>query len=128
MLKMASDPSNTYGGSAVPPVSTDPKDRRRSPRYPIIAEARVTDLKTETEFKSRVSELSLEGCYLDFLNPLPEGSDLHLRISKDSGVFETDARVVYNHPGMGLGILFVKTPDAQRKILERWIAELQAAG
>jgi hypothetical protein len=124
---MASDPSNTYGGAAVPPVSVDPKDRRKTPRYPIIAEARVTDLKTETEFKSRVSELSLDGCYLDFLNPLPEGSELHLRVSKDSGIFETDARVVYNHPGMGLGIRFVNTQEAQRKILERWIEELQAA-
>jgi hypothetical protein len=43
MLKMASDPSNTYGGHA-PQASIDPKDRRKSPRYPIIAEARFIDL------------------------------------------------------------------------------------
>lgn len=127
MFKMASDPSNTYGGHA-PQVSIDPKDRRKSPRYPIIAEARFTDLKTETEFKARVSELSLEGCYLDFLNPLPQGCALKLRILKDSGVVETDARVVYTHPGMGLGIQFVNTQEAERKILERWIEELKAGG
>jgi PilZ domain len=125
---MAPDSSKTYGGPAVPPVSTDPKDRRKSPRYPIIAEARFSDVKTETEFRARVSELSMEGCYLDFLNPLPEGSELHMSISKDSGVFETDARVVYIHPGMGLGIQFCDTQEAQKKILERWIEELKAAG
>jgi len=59
---------------------------------------------------------------------LPEGSELHLSITKDTGVFETNARVVYNHPGMGLGILFVDTPSDQKKVLERWIEELQAAG
>ena len=124
---MAPDGSKTYGGPVVPPTVTDPKDRRKSPRYPIIAEAKVADLKTETEFKARVSELSLDGCYVDFLNPLPEGSELHLYITKDTGVFETNARVVYNHPGMGLGIRFVGTPPDQKKILERWIEELQAA-
>src|SRR5208282_3082390 len=126
---MPPDPSNTYGGTLVPAsASQDPKDRRKAPRYPIIADARVTDVKTETEFKTRVSELSVCGCYLDFLNPLPEGTELHLQITKDTGKFETDAKVVYSHPGMGLGILFVDTPDEQRKTLERWIADLQAAG
>jgi PilZ domain len=113
MLKLAPNPSNTSG--------IDPKDARKSPRYPIIAEARVTDLKTKAEFKARVSELSVDGCYLDILNPLPEGSELQMRVWKDTGVFETDARVVYNHPGLGLGIRFVNTQDAQRKVLERWI-------
>jgi hypothetical protein len=47
---------------------------------------------------------------------------------KDSGVVETDARVVYTHPGMGLGIQFVNTQEAERKILERWIEELKAGG
>ncbi|HEY4742563.1 MAG TPA: PilZ domain-containing protein [Candidatus Acidoferrales bacterium] len=124
---MTSDPSKSYGGHA-PSVSADPKDRRKSPRYPIIAEARFTDLKTETEFKARVSELSLDGCYLDFLNPVPQGCALKLRIFKDSGVVETDARVVYIHPGMGLGIQFIDTHETQRKILERWIEELKASG
>jgi hypothetical protein len=124
---MATDGPKTYGGPAVPSiVSSDPKDRRKSPRYPIIAEAKVTDVKTETTFKSRVSELSVDGCYLDFLNPLPEGCSLHLRIMKDTGVCETHALVVYNHPGMGLGIRFVNTPEDQKKILERWIDEVRA--
>jgi hypothetical protein len=125
---MSPDPFYTYGGPAVPSTSVDPKDRRKSPRYPIIAEARFSDVKTETEFRARVSELSLDGCYLDFLNPLPEGSDIHMSITKDSGVFETEARVVYNHPGMGLGIMFCDTKENQRKILERWIEDLKAAG
>ena len=125
---MATDGPKTYGGPAVPSMTTYPKDRRKSPRYPIIAEAKVTDVRTETSFKSRVSELSVDGCYLDFINPLPEGCELHLRILKDSGVCETDARVVYNHPGMGLGVRFVNTLDDQKKILERWIDELHATG
>jgi PilZ domain len=123
---MAQDTPKTYGGPAVPSAIQDPKDRRKWPRYPLIAEAKVTDVKTETTFQARVSELSMSGCYLDFLNPLPENCSLQLRIFKDTGTFETRAVVVYNHPGMGIGIKFVDTSAEQTRILERWIEELKA--
>jgi len=123
---MAQDTPKTYGGPAVPSAIQDPKDRRKWPRYPLIAEAKVTDVKTETTFQARVSELSMSGCYLDFLNPLPESCSLQLRIFKDTGTFETNALVVYNHPGMGIGIKFIDTSAEQTRILERWIEELKA--
>lgn len=123
---MAQDTPKTYGGPAVPSATQDPKDRRKWPRYPLIAEAKVTDVKTEATFQARVSELSMSGCYLDFLNPLPVGCSLQLRIFKDTGTFETGATVVYCHPGMGLGIKFHDAGEDQARILERWIEELKA--
>jgi hypothetical protein len=120
---MTSDPTNNYGGPAVPSVGVDPKNRRKSPRYPMSAEARVTNLKTETEFGARISELSVSGCFLDTLNPLPDGSELHVKVSKESGVFETDANVVYSRPRLGLGIRFVNTDEVQQAILGSWIEE-----
>jgi PilZ domain len=124
---MSPDGSKIYGGLVGHFTTTNFEDRRKSSRYPVIAEAKITDLKTESEFKARVSELCLDGCYVDFLTPLPVGSQLRLRITKDSGVFETDVQVVYTQPGMGFGIKFLDTPLDQKKVLERWIEELKAA-
>jgi PilZ domain len=122
---MSSDPFNQSGGTQAPAASG--RERRRDPRYPLIAEARVTDIGSGTEFKVRISELSISGCYLDFLNPIPDGTDIVVKISRDNGVFETSAKVVYNHPGMGMGIRFVDTKPTQQAILARWIAEIAAA-
>lgn len=123
---MPSDPFFNQPGSMQVPEASG-RERRRDPRYPLIAEARVTDIGSGTEFKVRISELSISGCYLDFLNPIPDGTDIVVKISRDNGVFETTAKVVYNHPGMGLGIRFVDTKPTQQIILSRWIAEIASA-
>ncbi|MGA8074983.1 MAG: PilZ domain-containing protein [Candidatus Acidiferrales bacterium] len=122
---MPSDPFNQPAGTQAPAASG--RERRRDPRYTLIAEARVTDIGSGSEFNVRISELSISGCYLDFLNPIPDGTDITVKISRDNGVFETTAKVVYNHPGMGLGIRFVDTKPTQQAILNRWIAEIAAA-
>ncbi len=56
-------------------------ERRRAPRYPIIAEAEVTEIASETKLSARTSDLSLGGCFLDMLNPSPEGTEIAVRIS-----------------------------------------------
>ena len=123
---MPSDPFfNQPTGTQAPAASG--RERRRDPRYSLIAEARVIDIGSGSEFKVRISELSISGCYLDFLNPIPDGTDIVVKISRDTGIFETNAKVVYNHPGMGLGIRFVDPKPTQQAVLNRWIAELASA-
>jgi len=120
---MAQEPFRS--SSAVAQTGTsDYSNRRAVPRFPLIADARFSDLGSGSEFRARVSEISLHGAYVDFLNPVPDGTNIRLRISRDNGSFETDARVVYNHPGLGLGIFFLNMPPDQRKVLEAWLAEL----
>jgi PilZ domain len=122
---MPTDPFHQPTKTQAPAASG--RERRRDPRYPLIAEARVIDIGSGSEFKVRISELSVSGCYLDFLNPIPDGTDIVVKISRDTGIFETNAKVVYNHPGMGLGIRFIEPKPTQQAILNRWIAELAAA-
>jgi len=87
-----------------------PADRRGAHRFAVVMDAEATDLLTRSTVKLRCSDISISGCYLDFLNPIPDGTDITVKISRDNGVFETPAKVVYNHPGMGLGIRFVASP------------------
>ncbi len=119
---MPSDPFNGSYGKQAPAASG--RERRRNPRYPLVAEARVSVVGSGTEFSVRISDLSISGCYLDFLNPIPNGTDIIVKISRDNGVFETPAKVVYVHPGMGMGIRFTDTKPMQQAILTRGIAEL----
>jgi len=61
-------------------------------RCPFVAAAEVTDLRSGTRLSARTSELGLGGCYIDVLNPLPQGAAVHLKILRDQGVFEARPR------------------------------------
>jgi hypothetical protein len=93
-------------------------------RCPLVASAEVTELGSGTLLSARTSELAIGGCYVDSLNPFPEGTLVGLRILRDQGVFETKARVVYCDPSFGMGLAFTEMPPDQRSLLEGWLIEI----
>ncbi len=98
--------------------------RRSVLRCLLVASAEVTDLHSGALLSARISELGVGGCYVDALNPFPEGTLVALRILRDQGVFETKANVVYCDSRFGMGLAFIgMTPD-QRSLLESWLAEI----
>jgi hypothetical protein len=98
--------------------------RRSVRRCPLVASAEVTELGSGTVLSGRTSELALGGCYVDSLNPFPEGTLVGLRILRDQGVFETKARVVYCDPNFGMGLAFTEIPPDQRSLLEARLVEI----
>ena len=115
------------GGSPGTPTGSGPtfRDKREVPRYSFIAEVTVTDIANDTRMSGRVSEISRKGCYVDILNPLPEGTSLQLKISRDQGAFTTPGKIIYVQPGMGMGVAFQGITAEQLKILDAWLAELE---
>ncbi len=99
-------------------------ERRRAPRYPIIADAEVTEIESETKLSARTSDLSAGGCFLDMLNPSPEGTEIAVRISHADTTFTARGRVVFLFPNMGMGVMFTSVPASQQAVLEKWLAEL----
>jgi hypothetical protein len=98
--------------------------KRAVRRCALVASVEVTELRTGAMLSARISELGVGGCYVDALNPFPEGSLVSLRILRDQGVFETKAKVVYCDSRFGMGLAFVEmTPDS-RLILENWLGEI----
>ena len=93
-------------------------------RCPLVASAEVTELRSGTLLSARTSELGLGGCYVDALNPFPEGTLVGLRILRDQGVLETKAKVVYCDPRFGMGLAFTDMTPDQRSLLEAWLAEI----
>ena len=123
---MPDQTSPSSAGSAVLSAgsSTPPEKRRAVRRIQLVATAEVTARDTETKLSARMSELGLGGCYVDTLSPFPTGTLLHLRIIRDGGAFECEAKVVYVHEGFGMGIAFTNMALDQRRMLENWIADL----
>jgi hypothetical protein len=122
---MPDDPSKPYTPyTAPPPVGTEQfPNRRASPRYPFIAQAEVVDLGSGARLSTRTSEVGMGGCYLDMINPVPEGSSVKVCLRCDKGTFEAPGKVIYCQPGFGMGIAFGEVAPAQRKVLESWLAE-----
>lgn len=102
-------------------------ERRRAGRKPFTAAAEVTDMRTATCLRGRISDLSLHGCYVDTLNPFPVGSTLRLQIFQDGQVLDALASVSSHHPGWGMGLVFGDLADEQRLMLENWLTGPPAA-
>jgi len=101
-----------------------PAKKRAVRRCPLVATTEVTELSSGTLLSGRSSELGLGGCYVDSLNPFPEGTLVGLKILRDQGVFETKARVVYCDPRFGMGLAFTDMAPDQRSLLEAWLTEI----
>ena len=69
------------------------RERRRTPRYVFFASAELLELKSEVRVASRVSELSLNGCYLDMMNPFPVDTMVLLKVGCRARSVETSVLV-----------------------------------
>ena len=97
------------------------RERRRTPRYVFFASAELLEEKSEVRIASRVSELSLYGCYLDMMNPFPMDTVVLLKISANEQLFEAKAKVIYSQPNMGAGVTFLEVQPEFLPILEHWL-------
>jgi hypothetical protein len=101
-------------------------ERHRARRYSFHASIELTDLQSETQTKEQSRDLSLFGCHVDTLKPLPPGTKVRIRISHRSENFEALGRVVYAQSNGGIGIVFTSIQPNDQLILDKWIAELRS--
>ncbi len=99
------------------------RERRRTPRYVFFASAELLEEKSEVRVASRVSELSLYGCYLDMMNPFPKDTMVLLRIWTDEKIFQAKGRIIYSQPNMGAGVVFLDVQPMYLPILQHWLDE-----
>jgi len=100
------------------------RERRRSPRYVFFAAAELLAEKSDVRLASRVSELSLHGCYLDMMNPFPVDTPILLKIwTEESTVFQSKSVIIYAQPNMGAGVKFVEVEPKSLTVLQHWLEE-----
>ena len=107
------------GGDIGGPV----QERRSHQRSSMVAAIDLMDLGTGALSRGRISDLSLSGCYIDTLNPLPLGTSLDLWIQKGNEVLEARASVCTQHYGLGMGLKFDDLTRTQSSILSNWLIE-----
>lgn len=99
------------------------REKRRTPRYVFFASAELYELKSEVRVASRVSELSLYGCYLDMMNPFPVDTIILLKIWAEEKVFAAKGKIIYSQPNMGAGVAFLEIAPQYQPILQHWLEE-----
>jgi PilZ domain-containing protein len=111
-----------HPSSSAPPTAAD---RRANPRYAFTATAEVAATDSPAKTKTRVRDLSQQGCYLDTESPLPLGTTANVRMTKGGKSLEVQGRVVYNQPGKGMGLMFTAVKPEHGGTLDSWIAEVR---
>jgi PilZ domain len=94
------------------------QERRRSPRFPFIASAKVLTESAGTRLAARISDLSATGCYVDTINPLMDGTPVRLKILAEACVIGAHATVVYSHAHLGMGLMFGEVLGNSQNLLQ----------
>jgi len=89
----------------------------------MVLAAEVVELPRGAKLSARTSDISRTGCYVDTLNPVPQGSEVRVRLTHHEDTFVALGRVVYVSYGLGMGIAFVKVEDEELARLDRWFSE-----
>ena len=97
------------------------QDRRRTPRYPFAASIEMREGTSEDKRTARVSELGLNGCYVNTESPYPMGTSLAVKVFTATEFFEGQASVIYVQPNHGMGIMFKETKPYYLMVLRRWL-------
>ncbi len=96
-------------------------ERRKAPRYPFRAMAEIVHEKEPVRVSSRVSDLSLHGCYVEMIDPFPPGTSVLIEIYTETEFLETHATVVYLEPKEGMGLTFTEMPACFTNVLHQWL-------
>jgi hypothetical protein len=105
-------------------ASTALSDRRNGTRAPFIAPIEMVEMRTGSRIQARTSDLSLQGCYVDTMNPLPIGAAVRLQIHRAGMTLDVLANVSSRHAGSGMGLVFGEISETQRAVVEGWLGEL----
>jgi PilZ domain-containing protein len=98
--------------------------RRRSSRYPFIAAAELTEPISGARLKASTSDLGFNGCFLDTINPLPQGTIINIQITYQGEVFAAGGVVAHWRPNMGMGVEFIALESGCSSLLETWLHEV----
>ena len=104
------------------------REQRRTPRYTFIASAELIEQKTDVRIATRVSELSLHGCYLDMMNPFPQETMVLVKIFAGEDSFHAKAKIIYVQPNLGAGLAFLEVEPQKLVVLQHWLDDAQKDG
>jgi hypothetical protein len=98
------------------------EEQLRLIRWPFDARAQIFP-QDSGRILTRVTEISLHGCYLEF-TPLQKGSHVLVKIfAAGSDFFEAGATVIFSQPNMGSGLAFRDIRPYFLIVLQEWLTQ-----
>ena len=97
-------------------------ERRRAPRYPLIATAEIIEPQTNLRLRGRTADLSLVGCYVEMRNALPVRTEIRMQIIHNDAIFSALGVIAHCQPNTGIRIRVTDVQLDQHEILEKWFA------
>jgi hypothetical protein len=97
------------------------QDRRRTSRYPFAGSIEMREGTSQDKRTARVSELSLNGCYVQTETPYPRGTSLAVKLFTATEFFEGQASVIYMLENHGMGLMFKETKPFYLMVLRKWL-------
>jgi len=94
-------------------------------RSPFTARAEVIRENISAVATARVTEISLHGCYLEFVQ-VQKGSHVLVKISAQGDFFEAGANVIYSQPELGTALAFRSIQPHFAGVLKKWLAGVQS--
>ena len=92
-------------------------ERRNCPRYPLSVEIEVREMAGQIPSRGHTTDVSLSGCYVATIFPLPIGTVVDLEMWMDDCKIKGCGSVQTCHPGVGMGIRFTNlTRDTMRRL------------
>ena len=85
-------------------------ERRMCPRYPVSVGIEITDVDSRTFSRGNTTDVSLSGCYVATIFPLPVGATVDLKLWIYDSSIKGRGSVQTCHPGVGMGIKFTDLP------------------
>lgn len=81
----------------------------------------LLESKLDTRIDARTGDLSLHGCYVDTMNPFPQGASVRITITHMEEKFTAIGTVAHSKSNVGMGISFTEITPQQRPILMKWL-------
>lgn len=112
------EPVELTPAHAVAPVWSG-ADRRQFPRRSCRIEAQVTMDNGSVCLPGTVTDISLGGCYLEMLAPLPVDTMVELQLKPEGTILEMSGKVRSSQTGLGMGIAFTAMRAVDFEKLQR---------
>lgn len=70
------------------------------------ADAQLVTENPSVRVPVRITDLSLSGCYVETMTPLPHDAAVNIAISKGRKTVYLSGKVRFSHSGLGMGVVF----------------------
>jgi hypothetical protein len=99
----------------------DVRDRRATLRFKCTNSVEVYPAGETAPIRTRTSDLSLGGCFLEMPNPLPKGIQIRIALWVKEFKLWANGEVITSTPGFGNGVKFTEMTEQDKKELKQFV-------